>query len=94
VQPGFDGQTYALRCTVTGRVKIGRTTSWTRFGAIQSCSPTELEFLGWLDIDESTVHRMLKPWRLHNEWFTGSDQVMAVIRDWWIECAKWEESAA
>jgi hypothetical protein len=63
-------RTYVLRCRETGRFKIGRSTQPDqRIRTLRLVSPTELDFVGFLDADETDVHRALAEHRLHGEWF-------------------------
>lgn len=76
------GWTYAIRCTETGRIKIGVSHNpWERFRGLATMSPTRLEFTGILDLDEREAHRMLAGHRMHGEWFAPNDQVLAIVRE-------------
>lgn len=64
---------YAIRCTETGRVKLG----WSRdldrrLAHLRRMSPTPLELVATLDGDrhhELALHRHFAEYRRHGEWF-------------------------
>jgi hypothetical protein len=76
------GYVYALRCSFTGRIKFGFTSTEAgvrkRLAHCQTGSPTRLELVGYrpgFKKDERIVHSALDRWRLHGEWFRPHDEV-------------------
>lgn len=79
------GEVYFVRCTLTGRIKVGFTAGKVsaRFDVLQSSSPTRLEFLGSVAADqglEERLHGRLRSACVGGEWFAPERRVMAVVR--------------
>lgn len=73
--------TYAIRCTATGRVKIGKSKNpHSRLRELQTGASAPLELVGILACAEEDAHRRLEEWRLHGEWFEPSDEVEAFVQ--------------
>lgn len=72
-------EVYAIRCTFTGRIKIGISRGVrVRLAELQTGSPTELEVLATMPgdaLDESVIHQSLAAHRLHGEWFAPHPEV-------------------
>lgn len=83
----------------TAPVKIGRTTDIaTRIGVMQTGSPLRLELLA-IDFgtrgNERFIHRALKSYRTHGEWFERNDIVVSLVEAMkakklaeWVDLAK------
>ena len=75
---------YIIRCTVTGRVKIGIADDPNvRLNVLQAMCPTELElvtsFPGGLK-RERELHKQFADCRLHGEWFDPDDDLKMFIK--------------
>ena len=81
--PSDKQNTYFIRCTGTGRIKIGRAQRVEyRLAAIKHMCPYPLECLGILRGDhEAKLHQRFKENRLHGEWFEPSPELLAFIFD-------------
>lgn len=70
---------YFFQCTVTKRVKIGRSINIDRrFADMRLLSPTKLIILTHISSNlndsirtESIMHRLFKKYRIHGEWFSS-----------------------
>ena len=74
--------TYFIQAGTNGPIKIGVTTNFSsRFRNLETSSPTPLHVLGVVPTDiEDECHVTLSAWRLHGEWFTPCEEVLAFIR--------------
>jgi hypothetical protein len=78
------GVVYAIQAKTLLHIKIGH--SWSaehRLAQLKGASPDELKIIAtWpgTEDDERSLHRALKPWRLHCEWFEPSAAVVEAIQ--------------
>lgn len=74
---------YALRCTETGRIKIGSSRDpEARHRTLRSLSSTRIELIAhcWASAStEQMVHKSLRRHRLHGEWYHVAPRVLAII---------------
>lgn len=81
------GQTYFIRCTATGLIKIGHTTGSveSRFAALQTGSASELVLVGTVPGGrevEQELHRRFAADRVRGEWFRmGRDMYLYACRN-------------
>jgi len=73
---------YFIRGTLTGLIKIGESIDpVARLGDLAACGSEPLELLAVCSVPERTLHAELAEHRVHGEWFTPSDAVIAKIRE-------------
>lgn len=73
---------YFIRGTLTGLIKIGESIDpVARLGDLAACGSEPLELLAVCSVPERALHAELAEHRVHGEWFTPSDAVIAKIRE-------------
>lgn len=73
---------YFIRGTLTGLIKIGESIDpVARLGDLAACGSEPLELLAVCDVPERALHAELAAHRVHGEWFTPSDAVIAKVRE-------------
>ena len=76
------GATYVVQCSESKRVKIGRSKDLgQRLSNLQTGSPTRLNLIAILDVDEMRAQGELAMHRLHGEWFEWTREVAAYVRE-------------
>lgn len=74
--------TYAIRATHTGLIKIGRChygTERSRFRSAERLIGERCDWLGYLDIDETTAHHDLREFWVWREWFEPTDELVEYV---------------
>ena len=82
-----EGWVYLLWARGTDRLKVGFTRHPIdkRVGQIRWGSPYPIELVGAVRArmaNERTLHRFLRPWRVHGEWFAPEGLVLKALLFW------------
>lgn len=77
---------YMIRCTETGRTKVGYTDNISRrFNEIQMMCPTKLEVYHLIYDDNANIlekrfHETFSAYRIHGEWFELPDTILKGVK--------------